>query len=182
MAELNSDRVDQVRAFARGLSLAVIAIAGIALLGYILGQPLLFQVRPTLRGMSPLTATALASVAAAVLASSWLRERLMRAAAAFAAILSLAALASHPLVGADNLSPVVGAALFGVPIEQVGRMSVATATSLIFLAAAAIVRRRHPFTADVSSGLGLVIAGTALQATSTASPTSTRCRCLTAWA
>jgi signal transduction histidine kinase len=159
---LSSERVDQVRTFARGLSLAVMAIAGVALLGYILGQPLLFQILPTLRGMSPLTATALVSAAAAVLASSRLRERLVRAAAAFAAILSLAALGSHALVGADNLSPAVGAALFGIPIEQVGRMSVATATSLIFLAAAAIVRRRHPFTADVSSGLGLVIAGTAL--------------------
>jgi signal transduction histidine kinase len=159
---LSSERVDQVRSFARGLSLAVMAIAGIALLGYILGQPLLFQIRPTLRGMSPLTAIALVSAGAAVLASSWLRERLVRAAAALAAILSLVALASHALVGADNLSPAVGAALFGVSIEQVGRMSVATATSLIFLAAAAIVRRRHPFTADVSSGLGLVIAGTAL--------------------
>ena len=159
---LGSKRVDRVRTFARGLSLAVIVIAGIALLGYVLRLPLLFQLRPELRGMSPLTATALASSAVSVLASSWLREKLVRGAAAFAAILALAALASHALAGTDALSPAVGGALFGVPAGQVGRMSVATAMSLILLAAAVIVRRRRPFAADVSSGLGLVIAGTAL--------------------
>jgi hypothetical protein len=53
--------------------------------------------------MSPLTAAALVSSAIAMLASSWRRERLVQAGAALAAILSIATLASHALVGADNI-------------------------------------------------------------------------------
>ena len=159
---MSSERFERVRSIARALSIVAVVIAGIALLGYVTGRPLLFQLRPGLRGMSPLTAMALVSSGVAVLASSWRRERLVQATAAIAAITSIATLAGHALVGADNLGPAVGSAVFAVPIEQVGRMSVATAASLLFLAAAAVYRRKRPFAADVLSGLSLVVSGTAL--------------------
>lgn len=159
---MSSERFQRVRSIARALSIVAVVVAGVAMLGYATGRPLLFQLRPGLRGMSPLTAMALVSSGVAVLASSWRRERLVQATTAIAAITSIATLAGHALVGADNLSAAVGSAVFAVPIEQVGRMSVATAASLIFLAGAAVYRRKRPFAADVLSGLSLVLSGMAL--------------------
>lgn len=155
-------RIKRVRGVARTLSVAAFVIAGTAFLGYILRNPLLFQLRPGLRGMSPLTALGLASTAFAVLASSWRRERFVQATAAVAAIISILTLACHALVGTDIISLAVGAAIFGVPVEEIGRTSVATGASLIFLASAAIFRRKRPFAADVLSGLSLVVSGVAL--------------------
>jgi two-component sensor histidine kinase/PAS domain-containing protein len=159
---LSSARINRVRGVARTLGIAAFAIAGTAFLGYISRNPLLFQLRSDLHGMSPLTATGLASIAIAVLASSWHRARFVQATAVVAAIVSIVTLGCHALVGTDNVSVIIGTAMFGVPTQHVGRTSVATGVSLFFLASAAIFRRKRPFVADVLSGASLVISGVAL--------------------
>lgn len=157
---------DAIQGLARNLnrllSALAIAIAGIAVLGYLIRQPILYELRPGLRGMSPLTAIGLVCSAVAVVASARRRETAAQVWAATTAIIAVLTLTAHAAAGADDLSPAIGSALFGVPASQVGQTSVATAASLLLLAFATAFRRKTPFAADVASGLSLVLSSTAL--------------------
>jgi signal transduction histidine kinase/CheY-like chemotaxis protein len=137
-------------------------VALVALLGYLINIPDLVHVRTGLEGMSPLTATALLALAVAALAKASDRNGLARWSAGFAIAIGAATLVAHAVMHADTLSPAVGAAVFRMRPEQVGRTSIATGLGVLLIATALLSRRRAPSLADWASSGGLLVSGTAL--------------------
>jgi signal transduction histidine kinase len=137
----------------------VLLVVSIVFIGYITHFPLLITVAPKLQGMSVLTATGMGCIALAF--------GLPRGAAfglCWAALMvAIAALASHALFARDILSPALAHAVFGMPIGQSGRTSIASAIGIALLALAQHQRllRRH-LLADLLGTAALLLSGTAL--------------------
>jgi signal transduction histidine kinase/CheY-like chemotaxis protein len=133
-----------------------------ALLGYATRSLSLIQVGMGLRGMSPLTAGALLSLCIAVLACASRRGTTTTVAAIIATIIAAATLASHAVFGREVLSGMIGTAVFDLPTAAIGRTSIATAATVLLLAATLVVRRTRPAVSDLLCGASALISGTAL--------------------
>jgi len=134
----------------------------LSLIGYVADVPALIALHTGLQAMSPLSAMGLLLLTVSVLALSYRKERLVIASAVLAAAVGLAALISHLVFAADVISPWLVAQMAGAPTVPVGHSSIATAFALILIALALPLRRKRPLAADLSAGLALVIASTAV--------------------
>ncbi len=139
----------------------VAALCVAVLVGYALHVPALISVAPGLQGMSPLTAFGLLTLGIGMLADSFDRIAIARLLSWSVLILGAVLLSLHALWGADGLSPWLASQLFHLDAASAGRASVATATVLTLLGAAALNRGR-PHLADGLAGAALVISGLAV--------------------
>jgi signal transduction histidine kinase/CheY-like chemotaxis protein len=136
-------------------------LAAVAVLGYGAHLPSLIHIRPGLKGMSPLTATAILALAGAAFASAGRRRRRVLAGAAIAILAAASTLAARLLSGADTASLFVGTGVFRLRPDDVGTTSLATALTVILIAASLMLRRK-PVLADLAAGAGLLVSGVAV--------------------
>lgn len=153
------------RIAAIGIAMAL-AFTGLAILGYALRLPMLYSFRPGFEAMSPLTALSLALIALGDLALLQQTDRTARVTALCAcggaSAIGALVLASHLLTGADRLSPVIVAALFG-PVLSGGRTAMGTALAIVLLGLAGLpVVRARVRISDGLAGMALIIAGFAV--------------------
>jgi signal transduction histidine kinase/ActR/RegA family two-component response regulator len=149
-------KIARLLAFLAGLS------GMLTLVGYGTHTYALTWVRPGFRGMSIVTALALVLMAGSVLATASARERWRTATAGGAGLLMLAMLASYLTTGADAISAPLAVGIFGAPAEFAGRTAVATCVASLLLAAALLLRRINPLTADLAAGSVAAISATGL--------------------
>jgi len=136
-------------------------LATITLVGYVFDVPSLVMMRPSLPAMSPITASAVLLLAVAVLLSATRRPGPARWAAGAASALAMLVMASRGLGHGDAVSPVVERYLFGLS-SRPGQMAMATASCILLVAGAIVLRRRYPSLSNTCSGWALVITGTVL--------------------
>ena len=151
--------VERIAAAAAGLA-AILSVAALA--GYAVGAAPLYTVRPTLQGMSPLTATALLLLSAAALLRFARRYAAIGPLAMVAAAIGVLTLAAHAGWGDDIVSIAVSNALFGeVPVP--GRTSIATGWAIVVLAVAAMpFVRRRPRISDTAAAIAVLLSSLAL--------------------
>jgi signal transduction histidine kinase len=140
----------------RGAAMAVLALGLAVLSGYVLKRPSIVDFGPAFQGMSPLTAMGLGTLAIAVLALSWRRRRIARAAGSAALSLGAGLLLEHAIAGEDAISPAVAHWLFGYDPSIAGRMSLATAACLSVLGFA-VLNRSNAKLADSAAGAALLV-------------------------
>ena len=147
---------------ARACAGMALLIALLAVTGYVLGIPSLFRVASGLRGMSPLTAVGVSVLATGAMASTLNARRTAGVSIMAGFGIAMAGIIAHLAGGEDDLSPWLGSRLFGLDPAMVGRTSLATALAIGAAATGLSFRRIRPVFADVSAGVTLVFAGTAL--------------------
>jgi signal transduction histidine kinase len=130
--------------------------------GYALHQPWLITLRPGLKGVSPLTAAAMITLAIGVLARSRGADRGAGVASAVALTITLTALIGRAVFGGDALSPVLAQTLFDFPADLAGRISIATAIGIGLTGLSIGLRASEVALADAAAGVALTIAGAAL--------------------
>jgi signal transduction histidine kinase len=131
-------------------------------IGYALGRSALYHVFPGYQAMSPLTALGLGALAAAHILRHHRSPGPAHALAVAAIAIALTVLGAYVLTGADHVSPWLSRHVFG-PRAEVGRVSIATAGSLLLLGVATLpVIRRHPNVADTAAASALLSAMLAL--------------------
>jgi len=137
------------------------AIALIGLSGVIIRSDFLISGGTMMAGMSPVTATCLLCLAAAIIASTRERIAVAQALAAFACGLAAAILATHAFLNGDRLSPIVLRAVADRDLPS-ARTSVATALAIFMIASSLFTSRSRRVVADVSAATAVTISVTAL--------------------
>ncbi|WP_345817049.1 ATP-binding protein (plasmid) [Paraburkholderia sp. PREW-6R] len=156
---MNLSYVSIMNRSAQLLAAVVLLIVSMVFVGYVAHLPLLITLAPALQGMSVLTASGIGCIALALIMQDrpafWLCWLALGAA--------MAALASQAAYGRDMISPALAHAVFGMPAEQSGRTSIATAIAISLLALAQHQRifRRH-LLADLLASAAVLLSGTAL--------------------
>lgn len=141
---------------------AVVALVGIVVLaGYALEYPALITALPGLKGMAPTTSVALILLALAVVVSAKEYAWLRRAAAAAAGLIGVATLASDLFLGTDVVGPWMASEVLG-NLSAPGRMSKATAITIVSTVAAVWWRGSKPYRSDFFAAASLLISGSAL--------------------
>ena len=133
----------------------------LTLVGYVLQNQSLIELRVGLQGMSPLTALGILAVAASFIAETWNRVGLARALASAALAIGLVTLFLNVAKGQDSLSPLVARNVFGFDPLRAGRTALATAACLASLGLVGLVRRRAMMS-DALALFALIVSGLAL--------------------
>ena len=134
----------------------------LALWGYVTGSAGLIVLIPGQQGMAFLSALALVLLSIATVAASCPRSRIVLPLSSLAALIALAVLSAHTIGGADVITPWLAELWMKDGRDTVGKVSSATASCLLFLATALIVRVRRTALSDALAGLSLIVSGIAL--------------------
>ena len=146
---------------ARGAAVVVGLGCLAVLFGYLLHVGALIDLRPDLRGMSPLTAFALLLLSAAAVLDGGRNAALSLWAGRLAILIGAVMLVVKALFGGDVLSPLIAGRLLLFNAERAGAVSAATAICLVLLGIAA-VRRGRPRSSDIAALAALVLGGLAV--------------------
>jgi len=137
-------------------------LAGVAGLGYLVGNVTMIAFQPGWKAMAPLTAVGIALLALPLMQARPMRRHVAAGMAASACVLALAVLTSHALFHGDVLHLALARAI-GIPAAMSGKTSVATGLCLLLLGGAGIARRYHALAPlEWCANAALLIAGSAL--------------------
>ncbi len=148
--------------FAAFLAWIGLALASLAMLGYVVGSATLIAFHAGWKTMAPLTSLCIAALAVPMLAGWRGHHHRWTALAMGVCVIALAVLASHAVFHGDVLNPAITRAL-GIPPALGGRTSVATAVCLLLLGCASIARQRRALAPiEWLANAAALVAGSAL--------------------
>ena len=153
--------VRRVKNIALVLALCALGFALLALLGYATDVFALVNggFRPA--GMSPLTAIAILSLSATVIAARSARPTLSRSMSIVAAVLACTSIGGRLAFGDEPLGPGLANLAFGTAFDKAGRMAYATGVTLVLLALPTSTCIRS-FLSDTLYSVAMLISGAVL--------------------
>ena len=153
--------VRRVKNFALFLAACASGFAFLALLGYATHDFALVNGGYRPAGMSPLTAIAILSLSAAVIAARSARDTLSQSFSIVAAVMGCTAIGGRLAFGDDPLGPGLANLVFGTGFDKAGRTSYATSITLVLLALPTAVSIRS-FLSDTIYSAAMLVSGAAL--------------------